>query len=60
MKEIYVAGGCFWGTEHYLKQIEGVTATEVGYANGIIKNPTYERFAQIRRSCRGCTHHLRP
>jgi len=42
MKEIYVAGGCFWGTEHYLKQIEGVTATEVGYANGIIKNPTYE------------------
>ena len=42
MKEIYVAGGCFWGTEHYLKQIEGVTATEVGYANGVIKNPTYE------------------
>ena len=42
MKEIYVAGGCFWGTEHYLKQIEGVTGTEVGYANGIIKNPTYE------------------
>ncbi|WP_277043769.1 bifunctional methionine sulfoxide reductase B/A protein [Prevotella multiformis] len=42
MKEIYVAGGCFWGTEHYLKQIEGVTATEAGYANGIIKNPTYE------------------
>ena len=42
MKESSVAGGCFWGTEHYLKQIEGVTATEVGYANGIIKNPTYE------------------
>ena len=24
MKEIYLAGGCFWGTEHFLKQIEGV------------------------------------
>jgi hypothetical protein len=21
MKEIYLAGGCFWGTEHYFKQI---------------------------------------
>ena len=21
MKEIYLAGGCFWGTEHFLKQI---------------------------------------
>lgn len=34
MKEIYLAGGCFWGTEHFLKQIEGVEATQVGYANG--------------------------
>ena len=23
-KEIYLAGGCFWGTEHFLKQIEGI------------------------------------
>ena len=42
MKEIYLAGGCFWGTEHYFKQIEGIESTEVGYANGIGKNPTYE------------------
>lgn len=40
--EIYLAGGCFWGTEHYLKQINGVLKTEVGYANGNIKNPTYK------------------
>lgn len=38
MKEIYFAGGCFWGTEHYFKQIYGVISTEVGYSN----NPTYE------------------
>ena len=55
-KEIYLAGGCFWGTEHYFKQIEGVVETEVGYANGIIENPTYEqvctdqtRFAETVR-----------
>ncbi|SFF90459.1 peptide methionine sulfoxide reductase msrA/msrB [Prevotella sp. KH2C16] len=42
MKEIYLAGGCFWGTEHYFKQIAGVENTKVGYANGITKNPTYE------------------
>ena len=43
MKEIYLAGGCFWGTEHFLKQIEGVEATQVGYANGNIANPTYKQ-----------------
>ena len=42
MKEIYLAGGCFWGTEHYLKQIRGVVTTEVGYANGNGVNPSYE------------------
>lgn len=25
--EIYFAGGCFWGTEHFMKQIDGVTNT---------------------------------
>ncbi len=39
---IYFAGGCFWGTEHFFQQVRGVDATEVGYANGKIKNPTYE------------------
>ncbi|MBQ6069132.1 MAG: peptide-methionine (S)-S-oxide reductase MsrA [Bacteroidales bacterium] len=41
-KEIYLAAGCFWGAEHYLKQIEGVTFTEVGFANGNTANPTYQ------------------
>ena len=55
-KQIYLAGGCFWGTEHYFKQIDGVIETEVGYANGITKNPTYKevctdktRFAETVR-----------
>ena len=42
MKEIYLAGGCFWGTEHYFKQIQGVVNTEVGFANGETENPTYK------------------
>lgn len=31
---IYLAGGCFWGTEHYMAQVDGVCATRVGYAMG--------------------------
>ena len=41
-KDIYLAGGCFWGTEHFFKQIEGVIETQVGFANGNTKNPTYK------------------
>lgn len=57
-KEIYLAGGCFWGTEHYFKQIRGVISTEVGYANGNTSNPTYEEvytdttgFAECVKIC---------
>lgn len=41
--EIYFAGGCFWGTEHFLKQINGVTLTQVGYANSLVPNPSYQQ-----------------
>ena len=41
-KEIYLAGGCFWGTEHYLQKVKGIISTSVGYANGNTLNPTYE------------------
>ena len=42
MPVIYLAGGCFWGMEKYLRSIRGVLSTEVGYANGKTENPTYE------------------
>ncbi|NLP35486.1 MAG: peptide-methionine (S)-S-oxide reductase MsrA [Clostridiales bacterium] len=42
LKEIYLAGGCFWGTEKYLSGINGIRKTDVGYANGNTENPTYE------------------
>lgn len=41
-RDIYFAGGCFWGTEKYFKLIKGVVETEVGYANGNTENPTYQ------------------
>lgn len=40
--KIYLAGGCFWGVEAYFSKIPGIIYTEVGYANGKTKNPTYE------------------
>lgn len=40
-KEIWLAGGCFWGVEAYFKQLEGVLKTTVGYANGNTENPGY-------------------
>ncbi len=50
-KVIYFAGGCFWGTEHFFKLINGVIKTQVGYANGITEAPTYQEV------CTNTTQH---
>ena len=34
LRTLYLAGGCFWGLEAYLKRLPGVRGTVVGYANG--------------------------
>ncbi|MGD0017576.1 MAG: bifunctional methionine sulfoxide reductase B/A protein [Verrucomicrobiia bacterium] len=36
------AAGCFWGVEEAFAETKGVTSTEVGYAGGTTKNPTYK------------------
>ena len=41
-KEIWLAGGCFWGVEAYMSRLPGVYDAENGYANGNTVNPTYE------------------
>jgi len=46
MKDIYFAGGCFWGADKYLSLIPGVIRTEVGYANGNTLNPTYKEVCE--------------
>ncbi|MBO4358258.1 MAG: peptide-methionine (S)-S-oxide reductase MsrA [Erysipelotrichaceae bacterium] len=50
MKKIYLAGGCFWGVEHYLSLIKGITDTTVGYANSDIESPSYEDLKAHRSS----------
>ncbi len=42
LREIFFAGGCFWGVESYFSQIPGVSDVTVGYANGTTEHPTYE------------------
>ena len=42
MREIFLAGGCFWGLQKYFDQVVGIITTQVGYANGRTVNPTYE------------------
>lgn len=43
LKTIYLAGGCFWGTDAYMARVLGVAETESGYANGHTPLPvTYE------------------
>lgn len=40
-KDIYLAGGCFWGVEAYFERLPGVIEAVSGYANGSTDNPTY-------------------
>ena len=42
LHEIWLAGGCFWGVDAYLRRIPGVAKTDVGYANGNTENPSYQ------------------
>lgn len=52
-KEIYFAGGCFWGTEKYFAQIPGVLDVTSGYAQGHVTSaPTYEQVCSGTTGCR--------
>lgn len=46
LKEIYLAGGCFWGVEAYMSRVFGVYDVTSGYANGHTENPTYEQVVR--------------
>lgn len=52
MREIYLAGGCFWGVDEYFSRLDGVVETESGYANGDTENPSYEEV------CKGTTGYV--
>lgn len=41
-KTIYLAGGCFWGTDHLMSLVPGVVRTTAGYANSSVEAPSYK------------------
>jgi peptide-methionine (S)-S-oxide reductase len=40
-KKATFGAGCFWGVEAAFRRLDGVLATEVGYAGGGTDNPSY-------------------
>jgi peptide methionine sulfoxide reductase msrA/msrB len=42
LKSAFLAGGCFWGMEKYLRKLDGVENTEVGYTGGDKTKGAYE------------------
>ena len=44
LRDLYLAGGCFWGMEGYYRRVRGVVDTEVGYANGNRDTADYEHL----------------
>ena len=44
IKEVYLAGGCFWGGEGYFSQLNGVIETKVGYSNGTTTETNYQKI----------------
>ncbi len=51
LREIVLAGGCFWGVDAYMARLYGVAETECAYANGHLENPSYKKV------CEGNTGH---
>ncbi len=51
LREIVLAGGCFWGVDAYIARLYGVAETECAYANGHLENPSYKQV------CEGNTGH---
>jgi len=41
LEKAYVAGGCFWGVEHYMQELDGVVSAVSGFMGGVLPNPDY-------------------
>ncbi|WP_181347723.1 peptide-methionine (S)-S-oxide reductase [Thalassobacillus sp. CUG 92003] len=48
MEVVYIAGGCLWGVQAFIKTLPGVTSTEAGRANGTshTREGDYDGYAE--------------
>jgi peptide-methionine (S)-S-oxide reductase len=51
MEKALFGAGCFWGVEHFFREVPGVIDAVSGYAGGTTQNPSY------RQVCSGTTNH---
>ncbi|KIE21621.1 methionine sulfoxide reductase A [Vibrio sinaloensis] len=51
MQTIYLAGGCLWGVQEFLRHLPGVISTQAGRANGTSSttNGPYDGYAECVR-----------
>ncbi|MDC5855437.1 peptide-methionine (S)-S-oxide reductase [Vibrio europaeus] len=52
LEEIYIAGGCLWGVQEFMKHLPGVVSTEAGRANGTTNTTSseYDGYAECVRT----------
>lgn len=51
-QEIFIAGGCLWGVQEFLRHLPGVISTEAGRANGSSNSTSspYDGYAECVRT----------
>ncbi|MEZ8101184.1 peptide-methionine (S)-S-oxide reductase [Vibrio bivalvicida] len=52
LEDIYIAGGCLWGVQEFMKHLPGVVSTEAGRANGTANTTSseYDGYAECVRT----------